>query len=136
MVLKLRSTAPEWKQAKCLGWVRLTGEDPWFDNSDEDSGACPNEQDWARDFCNGADDGLVCPIRHECLIFSLLNNERYGVWGGTSELDRRAIRKMWRWPGGNEPHPEWKWHPPGEVAQALKQQGIEDTEDEDDDEDG
>jgi WhiB family redox-sensing transcriptional regulator len=37
-----------------------------------------------------------CPVRQECLDFALDNNENYGVWGGTSERERRHIRKMRR----------------------------------------
>lgn len=129
IVLRLRQDAPSWENAKCLGHATGPGNDPWFDNSD-DGGL--DETEWARDFCNGEDDDFVCPIREECLIFALLNNERFGVWGGTSEVDRRAIRKMWPWPGGNEPHPEWKWYPPGVVAQMLRQRGVENIEEEDD----
>lgn len=33
-----------------------------------------------------------CPIRRECLDWALAHDERFGVWGGTSEQDRRLIR--------------------------------------------
>lgn len=29
-----------------------------------------------------------CDVRTECLIFSLRNRERYGVWGGITEKER------------------------------------------------
>ncbi|MGH8328620.1 MAG: WhiB family transcriptional regulator [Steroidobacteraceae bacterium] len=32
-----------------------------------------------------------CPVRAECLEYALQRGERYGVWGGTSERQRRAI---------------------------------------------
>lgn len=47
----------------------------------------------AKQACNGTDNTPECPIRHECLIYALVNNEKYGVWGGTSERERRALRK-------------------------------------------
>lgn len=132
MVLRLRANAPIWGRAKCLGTMPSPEDDAWFDNSDEDSGGYEDITGEGRDFCNGEADGKVCPIRHQCLIFALVNNERQGVWGGTSEADRRAIRKKWPWSHslGDQPHPEWKWYPPGEVAATLppKSYGDEDED--------
>lgn len=34
-----------------------------------------------------------CPVQAECLDYALRHDERYGVWGGTSERDRRRLRK-------------------------------------------
>lgn len=34
----------------------------------------------------------VCPVRRDCLLFALLANERHGVWGGLSHIERaRAL---------------------------------------------
>jgi len=33
-----------------------------------------------------------CPVRDECLEYALANGERFGVWGGKSERERRRIR--------------------------------------------
>ena len=33
----------------------------------------------------------ACPVITECLDYALANNERFGVWGGKSERERRAI---------------------------------------------
>jgi WhiB family redox-sensing transcriptional regulator len=35
-----------------------------------------------------------CPVREACLEFALANDERWGVWGGTSERQRRAMRAV------------------------------------------
>jgi WhiB family redox-sensing transcriptional regulator len=37
-----------------------------------------------------------CAVRAECLEFAIVTNQEYGVWGGTSEEERRALRRAWR----------------------------------------
>lgn len=34
---------------------------------------------------------LECPIQTECLEWAIEHGERYGIWGGTSEHERRKI---------------------------------------------
>ena len=34
-----------------------------------------------------------CKVIEECLEFAVDRKERFGIWGGKSELERRAIRK-------------------------------------------
>ena len=34
-----------------------------------------------------------CPVRPECLGYALAHDERFGVWGGASERDRRRIKR-------------------------------------------
>lgn len=36
-----------------------------------------------------------CEVRQECLEFAMRNREKFGVWGGLSENERRTNR--WRW---------------------------------------
>lgn len=33
----------------------------------------------------------LCPVTAECLAYALANRERFGVWGGKSERERRAM---------------------------------------------
>lgn len=42
-------------------------------------------------------------------MFALTNNCREGVWGGTDEITRKAIRKRWPLKKGTRPRPEWRW---------------------------
>jgi WhiB family transcriptional regulator, redox-sensing transcriptional regulator len=44
----------------------------------------------ARATCKTCDPG----IRAECLAYALLNNEQTGIWGGTSERERRKLRSQ------------------------------------------
>ncbi len=34
-----------------------------------------------------------CTVRSECLEYALANDERFGIWGGLSERERRRLRK-------------------------------------------
>ena len=33
-----------------------------------------------------------CPVRENCLVWALDTNEKFGVWGGRSERERRKLR--------------------------------------------
>lgn len=35
-----------------------------------------------------------CPVRIECLKYALANREQFGIWGGTSERERRKLRRL------------------------------------------
>lgn len=114
MVLKLRADPPGgWRRAKCAGKVS-DDYDPFFEDQDE-----------AVEFCNGTVDGTECPIRHACLLFALQNNERYGVWGGTSELTRKAIRK--KFPAGRDKdaNPGWEWYSEDDALKGLKRSELQ-----------
>lgn len=37
----------------------------------------------------------TCEVRAECLQYALATNQESGVWGGTSEDERRVLRKSW-----------------------------------------
>ena len=119
MVLHLRGNAPDWEGANCLGTApkRLPGDDdvydPWFD--EESPGP-------VLDVCNGGDGWPVCPLRQACLEFALYNNEKYGVWGGMTEQDRKVMRRIWRWNSGlSGPRPEWQWMSHQDLYRALQE---------------
>jgi len=37
-----------------------------------------------------------CAVRGDCLEFAMTNHERFGIWGGLSERERRRIRRARR----------------------------------------
>jgi WhiB family redox-sensing transcriptional regulator len=40
-----------------------------------------------RDLCE------TCPVRRECLEYALADNSLIGLWGGTTDTERRMIRR-------------------------------------------
>jgi WhiB family redox-sensing transcriptional regulator len=43
----------------------------------------------ARQVCAG------CPVRQPCLDYAITNRIAYGIWGGLTERERRALRSRW-----------------------------------------
>lgn len=35
-----------------------------------------------------------CTVRSECLEYALANDERFGIWGGLSERERRRLKRI------------------------------------------
>lgn len=35
-----------------------------------------------------------CPVRLECLEYALEQDERFGIWGGMSERERRKLKRL------------------------------------------
>lgn len=124
MVLRLRFDAPnDWIGAKCNNLPISRFYDPFF--SEE-----PDEIQDALDFCNGEADGVICPIREDCLIYALTNNCKEGVWGGTSEITRKAIRKRNPPPKGGKPNENWQWQTEEEALKGLVKEQLVQEEDE------
>ena len=44
-----------------------------------------DREDAAKEVCN------TCPVREECLEYALDAREAYGIWGGMTELERKAL---------------------------------------------
>ena len=34
-----------------------------------------------------------CPVRTDCLEYALSHDERFGIWGGLSERERRRLKR-------------------------------------------
>jgi len=72
--------------------VLFTNQQPWADQAlcaqtdpdafHPDAGGSTRE---AKAVC------AKCPVVEDCLQWALTTNERFGVWGGHSERERRAI---------------------------------------------
>ena len=37
----------------------------------------------------------TCDVQQACLEYALTTNQDSGIWGGTSEEERRALRRQW-----------------------------------------
>jgi WhiB family redox-sensing transcriptional regulator len=53
------------------------------------TGTAIEQIDSAKRVCN------QCEVQAACLEFALATNQESGVWGGTSEEERRKVRKQW-----------------------------------------
>ena len=36
----------------------------------------------------------ICPVQQDCLTYALRNDERFGIWGGMSERERRRLKRL------------------------------------------
>jgi WhiB family transcriptional regulator, redox-sensing transcriptional regulator len=71
-----------WRQASAC---RDLDPDLFFPYGD----SAPEQTEEARKVCNR------CDVKDACLEFALRANQEAGVWGGTSEDERRGIRRRW-----------------------------------------
>ncbi|MHB1503940.1 MAG: WhiB family transcriptional regulator [Acidimicrobiales bacterium] len=69
------------KHAACRGIDPLV----FYPTSDDDADA-----EEAKAIC------AICPVRQACLEHALTSREREGVWGGTTERERRRIHRQRR----------------------------------------
>jgi WhiB family redox-sensing transcriptional regulator len=66
-----------WDYANCLG----VDPDLFF----PERGASTKE---AKEVCRG------CIVREDCLEYALSHGEKFGIWGGMSERERRRLRRQ------------------------------------------
>jgi WhiB family redox-sensing transcriptional regulator len=86
LVASGRSRGPADEQPDERGWqdfANCLGVDP--DLFFPERGASTRE---AKEVCRG------CVVREDCLEYALANGEKFGIWGGMSERERRRIRRQ------------------------------------------
>ena len=74
-----------WGSGEDHGWqtrANCMGVDP--DLFFPERGASTRE---AKEVCRG------CVVRDDCLEYALDNGEKFGIWGGMSERERRRLRR-------------------------------------------
>ncbi len=77
-VIEIEAEEMFWQDyANCLG----VDPDLFF----PERGASTRE---AKEVCRG------CVVQDECLEFALSNGEKFGIWGGKSERERRRVRRQ------------------------------------------
>jgi WhiB family redox-sensing transcriptional regulator len=66
-----------------------------------DSDSLSQERGWQDQAnCLGVDPDLffpergACVVRGDCLEYALANGEKFGIWGGLSERERRRLRRQ------------------------------------------
>lgn len=82
------------------------------DNDDDDYPRNPLGGEWQQyGACRGLDPDMffpqrgdtvreaktvcdACPVRPQCLEYAITNGEKFGIWGGLSERERRRIRRQ------------------------------------------
>lgn len=74
---------PEWMEE---GLCAQSDPDAWYPGE----GGSPVP---AQEICNGREREPGCPVRDECLAYALANDERFGVWGGLSEKQRKKLKQ-------------------------------------------
>jgi len=74
--------AAEWRAgAACSGFQHSL----FFPTADTDIATIER----ARGIC------MNCAVSPECLEYALETNQRAGIWGGTTEDERRSVRRKW-----------------------------------------
>jgi WhiB family redox-sensing transcriptional regulator len=78
-----KSATPVEPDKNWLDYTNCRGVDPdlFFPNRGESTRE-------AKEVCRG------CEVSHDCLEFALQNLEKFGIWGGLSERERRRIRRQ------------------------------------------
>jgi WhiB family redox-sensing transcriptional regulator len=73
-------TTPSWRWAAVCA---QTDPEPFF----PEKGANGNQIAQAKDVC------ASCPVQALCLDWAIDHHERYGIWGGMTDLERRREAK-------------------------------------------
>ena len=79
--LRAELTAHVLDDWQAMGECRAVADDTWFPESSH-----PEHRAAAVTRCS------FCPVRRSCLAYALSQGEDYGIWGGTTDLQRHALR--------------------------------------------
>jgi WhiB family redox-sensing transcriptional regulator len=79
----------EWDSEDWRGRAACRDTDPDLFFPIGTTGQAVDQIEAAKNVCLG------CGAQTECLEFALATNQESGVWGGTSEEERRKLRKAW-----------------------------------------
>jgi hypothetical protein len=52
--------------------------------------------DEAKTYCFGVNGNNPCPVRINCLLFAISEDEQHGIWGGMSHRERNALVRKWQ----------------------------------------
>ncbi|MCC6436393.1 MAG: WhiB family transcriptional regulator [Acidimicrobiales bacterium] len=77
-----QATATETEELTWQRFANCLGVDP--DLFFPERGASTRE---AKEVCR------ACVVRADCLEYAIVNGEKFGIWGGLSERERRRIRR-------------------------------------------
>ncbi|TCN46278.1 transcription factor WhiB [Rhodococcus sp. SMB37] len=72
-----------WAQADC----RFFGPSPFFGPDSETPTERLRRENHAKRICAG------CSVADECLRYAVDIGEQFGIWGGTSERERRSLTR-------------------------------------------
>ena len=84
--LRIWSATPRWTQDE----ARAVLAGALAVRADRPGGVLPRE---GRLDPRGQEGLRRCEVRSECLEYALANDERFGIWGGLSERERRKLKK-------------------------------------------
>lgn len=74
--------AADWRnEAACSGYPNSL----FFPTSD----AAKSQVERAKEVCGS------CEVTEECLEYAFETNQRAGIWGGTTEDERKSLRRKW-----------------------------------------
>lgn len=74
----------EWRAlSACKGY----DSDLWFPAGE--TGLAEDQIAQAKRVCQG------CVVADDCLKYAVVTNQRFGIWGGLTEDERRPVRRRW-----------------------------------------
>ena len=79
----LLATDAEWREeAACLAYPAVV----FFGLDDSETPVeRRSREEKAKRICE------TCPVQRECLEYALATREQYGIWGGLTEIERKAL---------------------------------------------